>query len=178
MGFGKDGKGAILREDTTITLAALAADDVVLGSSSLSLDGDFRILKSEIIANIRGLTGGEGAALILYMANGDLNAASIEATIEQNGPQARNDRDRQEIAERWVRRIGITGEQSSTVVSTRLFRNEHNGGLLELKPRWTFVRRRTAADGGWSWAIYNNGVTLTTGATVHLLATHYGVWVD
>ncbi len=178
MGFGKDGKGAILREDTTITLAALAADDVVIGSSSLSLDGDFRILKSEIIATARGLTGGEGAALVLSMANGDLTAAQIEATIEQNGPQAQNDRDRQEIAERWVRRVGVTVEHSSTVVSPRMFRNEQNGALLELKPRWTFIRRRTAADGGWSWAVYNNGVTLTTGATVHLLATHYGVWVN
>ncbi len=177
MGFGKDGKGAILREKTVITLAALAADDYVIASSSLSLDGDFRILKSEITCVLRGMTSLEGAGLILYMQNGDLTAAQGEATIEQNGPQARNDRDRQEIAERWVRRVGITGVP--TVNETeRVMRNEHGGGLLTFNPRWTFVRRRTAADGGWSWGVYNDGETITTGGTANLLATHYGVWVD
>ncbi len=177
MGFGKDGKGAILREKTTVTLAALAADDVVIGASSLSLDGDFRILKSEIMCTLRGMTSLEGVGLSLHMANGDLTAAQIEATLEQNGPQARNDRDRQEIAERWVRRVGMT--TGPTVNETeRVFRNEQGGPLLTLKPRWTFIRRRTAADGGWSWAVFNDGVTLTTGATVHIMATHYGVWVS
>ncbi len=176
MGFGKDGKGAILREKTQITLGALAADDVVLATSALSLDGDFRILKSEIIATARGMTSLEGQGLSLYMTNGDLTAVQIEATLEQNGPQAENDRDRMEIAERWVRRVGALG--GPTVNETeRIFLNENGGPLLSINPRWTFVRRRTAADGGWNWAVYNNGVILTTGATVNLLITHYGVWV-
>ncbi len=176
MGFGKDGKGAILKEKTTITLAALAADALVAASSGLLLDGDFRILKSEITCVIKGITSLEGQGLILYMANGDLSASQMEGNIETNGPQSSNDRDRQETAERWVRRVGITG--GPTVNETeRVFRNEHNGALLTINPRWTFKRRRTVGDGGWNWGVYNSGVVLTSGATCDLLATHYGVWV-
>ncbi len=176
MGFGKDGKGAILREKTQVTLGALAADDVAANVSALALDGDFRILKSEITCTLRAITSLEGAGLILYMANADLTAAQIEATIEQNGPQASNDRDRQEIAERWVRRVG-TSPNGTVNLTERMFENEHGGSLLTINPRWTFKRRRTVTDGGWKWAVYNDGVVLTTGATANILATHYGVWV-
>ncbi len=176
MGFGKDGKGAILKEKTTITLGALAADSAVKGASGLLLDGDFRILKSDITAVIRAATSLEGQGLILYMINADLSASQAEGNIETNGPQANNDRDRQETAERWVRRVGITS--GPTVNETeRVFRNEHNSGLLQFNPRWTFKRRRVTGEGGWAWLVYNSGATITTGATVDLLATHYGVWV-
>ncbi len=176
MGFGKDGKGAILREKTQIPLAALAADDLVIANSALSLDGDFRILKSDITCVLRNITSLEGAGLVLYMMNGDLTAAQAEATIEQNGPQASNDRDRQEIAERWVRRVGMS--PNDTVNNTeRSFLNDHGGALLTMNPRWIFVRRRTVTDGGWNWGVYNDGAVLTTGATANILATHYGVWV-
>ncbi len=176
MGFGKDGKGVIVKEKRSITLGALAADDVFVQPSGVLLDGDLRILKSEITAVLRGVTSLEGQGLILYMCNGDLSDADIEANIEGNGPVASNDRDRQEFANRWVRRVGIT--IGSTVNETeRVFRNKYGGGLLEINPRWTFVRRRTVGDGGWSWAVYNSGVVLTTGVVVDLLATHYGVWV-
>ncbi len=76
-----------------------------------------------------------------------------------------------------MRRVAIT--TGPTVNETeRVFRNKYGGGLLNIEPRWTFRRGRTATDGGWNWAVYNDGVTITTGATMHILATHYGVWVS
>ncbi len=176
MGFGKDGKGAILREKVAITLGALAANDVALQSSGIALDGDFRILKSDITCVMRAMTSLEGQGLILYMTNGDLLAAEVEATLETNGPIASNDRVNQEVAERWVRRVGITGGPTVNEVE-RVMRNEHNSGLLSFNPRWTFKRRRTATEGGWNWAVYNDGQALTTGGTANIIATHYGVWV-
>ncbi len=176
MGFGKDGKGAIVKEQTTFALAGLAGQDAVAANSSVQLDMDFRILKSDITAVITGVTSLEGVGLILYMVEGDLNAADVEANIEQNGPVRLGSQVEEEIASRWVRRVGIT--TGPTVNETeRVFKNKYGGALLDLTPRWTFRRARSATDGGWNWDVYNDGVTLTIGATVRILATHYGVWV-
>ncbi len=176
MGFGKDGKGAIVKEQTSLTLAALAGQDMVAATSGVILDEDFRILKSEITAVARAVTSLEGQGLILYMFEGDLSAAEAEVNIEQNGPVRLGKQIEEEVASRWVRRVAIT--TGPTVNETeRVFRNEHGGGLLTINPRWTFRRGRTGADGGWNWGVYNSGVTLTTGAVVDIICTHYGVWV-
>ncbi len=175
MGFGKDGKGAIVKEKVILTLGALAADDLLQQNSAVQLDMDFRILRSDITACLRGITSLEGQGLILYMSQGILTDAETEENIEQNGPLRLGEKLEEEIASRWVRRVGMTA--GPTVNETeRVFRNKHNGPLLELEPRWTFRRSRTATEGGWNWAVYNSGVVLTTGTTVNLIATHYGVW--
>ncbi len=176
MGFGKDGKGAIVKENSGFSLGALAAGDLALSSSSVQLDMDFRILRSDITAVITGATSLEGVGLILYMTEGDLDDAQAEANIEQNGPVRLGQQVEEEIASRWVRRVAIT--TGPTVNETeRVFKNKYGGGLLSMEPRWTFRRGRTATEGGWNWACYNDGVLLTTGAVVNILATHYGVWV-
>ncbi len=176
MGFGKDGKGAIVKEQTPLTLGALAGQDAVGGNSLVSLDMDFRILKSDITAVITGISSLEGQGLILYMTEGDLSTTEAEENIEQLGPIRLGDQVAEEVASRWVRRVGIT--IGPTVNETeRVFRNEYGGGLLKMTPRWTFRRARTANLGGWNWLVYNDGVTITAGAVVHILATHYGVWV-
>ncbi len=177
MGFGKDGKGAIVKEATTVALGALAGQDLVLASSAVQLDMDFRILRSDITCVLTQMTSLEGQGLILYMTEGSLTDAESEENIEQSGPLRLGDQDAEEIASRWVRRVAIT--VGPTVNETeRVFRNEHNGGLLSIEPRWTFRRGRTATEGGWNWAVYNEGITLTTGAQARIKATHYGVWVD
>ncbi len=175
MGFGKDGKGAIIKERTQVTLGALASGDFAQADSLVLLDMDFRSLKSDVTAVVRGITASEGNGMILYMVQGILTAAEAEASIEQNGPIRMGERIEEEVAERWVRRLGIT--QGVATGTERVFLNEAGGGLLSLKPRWTFRRGRTATEGGWNWGVYNAGETITTGAVVDLIATHYGVWV-
>ncbi len=175
MGFGKDGKGAIVKEQTSITLGALAGQGYAQVNSGVLLDMDFRILRSDITCVVNGLTSTEGNGLILYMSQGDLTSAEAEVNIEQNGPNRLGDKILEEVASRWVRRVGIT--QGAEVVTEHVFLNKYGGGLLELEPRWTFRRGRTAVDGGWNWGVYNDGTILTTGATARILATHYGVWV-
>ncbi len=177
MGFGKDGKGAIVKEQTNLSLGALAGQDTVLASSSVVLDADFRILKSEITCVLRGMTSLEGQGLKLYMTNGSLSSTEVEESIEQNGPLRRGDPVAEAIAERWVRQVGIT--VGPTVNETeRVFRGEGNSGLMTIKPRWTFQRGRTGSEGGWNWVIYNSGVSITAGGSGDLVATHYGVWLD
>lgn len=176
MGFGKDGKGAIVKEQTVVTLGALAAKDAAGNDSAVVLDMDFRILRSDITATIVGLTSGEGAGLILYMTEGDLSVSESEVNIEQNGPLRLGQQIEEEVASRWVRRIAATLEVEGQTTVPMV--NKYGGPLLEATPRWTFRRGRTGTEGGWNWVVYNDGVVLTTGATVGILATHYGVWVD
>ncbi len=176
MGFGKDGKGVIVKEQESFALGGLAGQDLILSDSPILLDADFRILKTELTATLTGITSLEGIGLNLYMSEGELTEAQVEANIELNGPLRMGDKDAEEIASRWVRRIGATN--APTVNETeRMFVNEYGGPLISYTPRWTFRRARTATSGGWNWAVYNNGVTITTGATCRILATHYGVWV-
>ncbi len=141
------------------------------------MDEDFRILKTELTATLTEITSLEGAGLILYMTEGELSAASVEANIELNGPVSGGDRAAIEVASRWVRRVATSPNQTVNLTE-RMMVNEYGGSLLSFKPRWTFHRRRTGAEGGWNWGVYNDGVTLTTGATCRILATHYGVWVS
>ncbi len=175
MGFGKDGKGAIIKEKVDFTLGALAGQAPQLANSTVLLDSDFRILKSIVTATLTGLTTGEGNGLHLYMTQGDLSVGEVEANIEQSGPLRMGDRDLMEIAERWVRLLGTL--EGEAVPTERMFHNEEDGSILKINPRWTFRRGRTASEGGWNWVVYNNGVTITTGSTIRILATHYGVWV-
>ncbi len=176
MGFGKDGKGAIVKEQTTFALGALAGQALLGASSGVLLDSDFRILKSEITATLTGITSLEGAGLILYMSEGELSDALVEANIELDGPVSMGDKSQEEIASRWVRRIG-TSPNATVNETERMMVNEYGGSLLKLNPRWTFRRRRTTTEGGWNWNVYNDGVTLTSGTICRILATHYGVWV-
>ncbi len=177
MGFGKDGKGAIVKEQTSITLGAIAAKDLVTGASAVQLDMDFRVLRSDITATMIGMTSLEGAGLILYMAEGSLSSAEQEANVEQNGPLRLGDQTEEEIASRWVRRVATS--PNDTVNNTeRMMVNEYGGHLIKFEPRWTFRRGRTATEGGWNWSAYNDGVALTTGGSIEILATHYGVWVS
>ncbi len=75
MGFGKDGKGAIVKENTTFTIGGLAGQAFLTNDSDVALDSDFRILKTELTAVLTGITSLEGAGLILYMHEGDLTLA-------------------------------------------------------------------------------------------------------
>ncbi len=176
MGFGKDGKGAIVKEQTSLSLGALAGQDAAGVDSAVILDMDFRILRSDVTAVARVVTSLEGQGLILYMTEGDLSVSEGEVNIEQNGPVRLGSQIEEELASRWVRRVGIT--VGPTVNETeRVFRNKYGGGLLDLTPRWTFRRARTGTEGGWNWLVYNSGVTVTTGIVIDIIATHYGVWV-
>ncbi len=171
MGFGKDHRGAILRERIVSgALGALAAQDAV-SFAGLVLEEDFRILKSEIYVNVSTLTAGEGKGLIFGIANGALSAAEIEEAIESGGPLDRNDRVREERSMRNVKALGAM-DKAENAATRSWFTNEAGGLLLLSKHRWTYSNPE-----GWDWWVYNLGGSMTTGALLQLYAVHYGVWV-
>ncbi len=171
MGFGKDGKGAMIRERTTVALSTLAAGTAIKLTGGVTLQEDFRILKSQLTAIVHGLTAGDGVGLLLGICNGELSAAEIAEAINTDGPADRNDRVEQEEAERWVKVLGaLEGAIESTTV---MFHNAEGGPIITSKDRWTYSDPE-----GWAFFVFNaTGSVMSTGANAEVTATHFGVWV-
>lgn len=172
MGFGKDGRGAIIRESRTQALGTLNNEVAIFIGSKLATTDDFRILKSEIFAFIGTLTSGEGPGLIFGLADGELSTGEIGAVINTDGPLGPNDIAVAQIAERPVFVLGQLDDLGASGIKGH-FRSEGGGPKIVFNPRWTFAHTTS-----WNWFIFNNtGANLTTGATVRLVVKNYGVWV-
>ncbi len=172
MGFGKDNKGAILRESTTLTIGAIASGAAAIAVTDITLTEDFRLMKSEINAHVIGLTSGEGAGLVFGIANGALSAAEIQAALIVDGPTGPSDRPAAEVAERRVKVLGMV--RKGTLPDTEMAIEGHNGSLMIVhKGPWTYTNTDK-----WDWFLFNfSGGNITTGASVRILATHYGMWL-
>ncbi len=169
MGFGKDGKGIIIKESKVQALGALAAGSGVLIDTKLALLERFRMLRTELYASVTTLTTGEGTGLLIGLADGDLTLAEIEVAIELEGPLGPNDIVSANAAERPVWWMGAVDRETGTEA---LFENDEGGHMMVLKPRWTFARTKS-----WQFFVYNIGKVLTTGAFVNIRVKSFGVWV-
>ncbi len=169
MGFGKDGKGVILRESRSQALGTLAANTALFIGTKLAMLERFRMLKAEMMATVVGLTGGEGTGLYMGLCDGDLSITELEQAIEGNGPLGPNDIVPMNIAERPTWWLGATDHEIATEA---VFHNQQGGPNMEVMPRWTFARTKS-----WNWFVYNFGTVLTAGSTVTIRVKDFGVWV-
>ncbi len=162
----------IIKETQLTVLGGLAAGAAVVVTGPAITD-DFRIIKSEVHASVEGLTAGEGNNLVFGIANGDLSAAQVAESFVTDGPVNASDRDKAEEAGRFTRMLSGSAQMDDAGTIRQLL-NEHGGPIIEKTIRWTFSKGV-----GWDWFIFNNdGGALTTGSTLRLMATHYGVWVN
>lgn len=165
--------GQIIREETTIALAALASKTALpFGDLNNAMVEDFRILKSEVVAFIDGLTANEADDIYLGIANGELTAAEIAEAIVMDGPLNRNDRLLTERSMRFVKIFASLELKNPATDVKGAFVDRSNSAMMVIKPRWTF-----ANPDAWNWFIFNNGTALTTGSSVRLIASSYGLWV-
>ncbi len=171
IGFGKDGKGEIIREARSQALSTLQAGGGIIIGTKLATTEDFRIIRTDVQSSITGLTSSEGKGLALYLVDGVFTIAEFEAAIEANGPLGPNEAVAAEIAMRFERWLGEVVDAAGTA-GDAIIRNEKGGALLQDTIRWTFSRTKS-----WNWVLFNHGVALTTGATVFIKAKNYGVWV-
>ncbi len=187
MGFGKDNKGAIIRETGTATLGTLAQNTALaIGSAvTTNLQSPFRILKTQVFAAIEEISASAqdkstGSGLLLGIANGELTVAEIAEAFTVDGPTDRNERLQQEKAERGVFLIGMfkpaliaqgAADYSGTTGDTG---SHHPNMQLEVvhKQPWTYLDPEA-----WQFFVYNIGIALNTGGKCKLVATHFGVWV-
>ncbi len=171
MGFGKDGKGQIIKERTVITVGNLGATVVVKSAGGIegSLGEDFRILKTEYFIVQTGEWGALGDQVIIGMADNELSVAEIAENLNLDGPIDRNDN---LLNERVFRPVWMFNHLlgTSTVI---LEEPTDDGNALVQNVKWTFSNPE-----GWVWFAYNPLLAaLTAGATFIIQAKHFGVWV-
>lgn len=171
MGFGKDGMGVILKQSISSTLGTLDSDTALFITAKPALLERFRMLKSEVMVLIEGLTTGDGGGLSLWLADGDLSVTEVEEAIEGNGPLGPNDTVIAAISDRFVMWVGATVNRGSNVEQGMIGRDS-GSPLCVVKPRWTFGRTKS-----WNFVVYNLGAQLTTGSTLNLRVKNFGIWV-
>ncbi len=173
MGFGKDGKGAIIRETVIVTPGALAAGAAILGTAGVTLDTtSFRILKTDYFVSQRTAWQADGDEIYIGLANGTLSVTEIAETMGNDGPVDRNESVAAAIAERAVWPLLDLKDLPPSGAS--FSEPSNNGQKMSFNPKWTFTPTE-----GWSWFAFNPlSAALTTGAVFVIHATHYGVWVD
>lgn len=170
MGFGKNDTGVIIRDNSAIALSTLGGETAIVITTDITWGEDFRLLKSEFMAIVEGLTSAEGRGLVIGIADGELTAIEIAECLQADGPGDRNDNEANERATRPVWLIGALDISGQTIGR---FRGSMGSFLMEWKKRWTFSNPE-----GLEFFVYNqSGTALTTGATVRVDATHYGVWL-
>ncbi len=171
MGFGKDGKGVIIRRQQTVVLLTLADQAALFIGSKLAIADDFRMLKTECFCTLRGGTAGDVGGLLFGLADADLTPAEVAAGIAANAPTDANDQVGSDLAERPSWLFGALVPDSSGTAGN--FVGIDGSPMLVLKPRWTFGTTKS-----WAMFIYNNtGSALTTGASVDLIEKSFGVWI-
>ncbi len=169
MGFGKDGKGALIRESTSLDLGTLGAVTAIKADAALVIGDDFRLLKSEIMATLERDLGGTDEAVLIGIADNELSVAEIAECLVANGPIDRNDN----LAnERAMRPVWIIGQFRGVGAVETI----HMGlPIIHKGKPWTFSNPE-----GWTFFAFNpTGAALadTNTPEVKLFATHYGVWV-
>ncbi len=172
MGFGKDGKGVIIRDRDTITLGALSTISAIKQGAPLAITEDFRMLKGRLYWELEAGTfvAGDGP-ILLGICNDELSAVEIAEAINADGPLGPDDAVGGEQAERAVFLL----EQDPIVFTEELGadREGFQQGVVDVTQRWTYYN-----NSGWSLFAYNMGSGgLTTGGLIRLNATYYGVWV-
>jgi len=173
MGFGKDKKGEIIRENSSQAVGTLAAQTALLLGSALAITEDFRMLKAEVMADVISVTSLELQNLWLGLADGVLTLAEIEAAIENQGPLNRHDPTESAISMRPVWIYGVTQQGPAGVTEKGFTDAMTNARLIVAKPRWTFGQTT-----GWQWFLYNNGTAPTSGATVRIKTKVFGLFLD
>lgn len=170
MGFGKDGKGVIIREIVTLTAGALGVGAAVKHTGGATLETTpFRILKTEYFVTIQGNFGAEGDEVIVGMCDGELSTTEIANCLGANGPGDRNNHAAHNNAMLPVWTLSQHKEAHDAATSY------HAGdvGKITFNPKWTF-----GATEGWSFFAYNPlAGSLTSGLVLRIHAKHYGVWV-
>ncbi len=172
MGFGKDGKGAILYDRVVSGgITALTNQDLVAlnGSYSGALLEDFRIIRMDYWMAIRG-----AQAIVLFdgpawvgIADSRYTAAEIEECLESLVINRGNTEEEEAMRAVWPLEMIMIPDPDTGDTSGLVRKGSKN-------INWTFTNPN-----GWKYWVYNaSGVNFITGSTLELQAKIFGVWVS
>ena len=169
MGFGKDGKGIIIRESRSQAVGTLATQVPLIVGTNLATLECFRMLKGEVAVTVIGATAGDLNNLWFGLADGDLSGTEIDECLEANGPLGPNDII---LSNRALRPVWLMGSVTAQANANMGFTGEDGGTMLNVVPRWTFASTKS-----WNWFVYNLGSAPTSGASILIRTKLFGVWV-
>ncbi len=169
MGFGKDRKGVIFRQNDEITLLTLGSGSVLTQDNVPATSDSLRIIKSEGSASVSGATLVEGdGPIALYLASNDLTVAEIAAVINPAGGGAPLNRDDIVGNDVTMRPVYYLGHMEFVPIGV--------GGSVMME--WSRTIRWTFGDStGFAIVAFNEGSALTTGGKVSFSHRAFGVWV-
>ncbi len=163
-----------LWEDVTITLGTLAALDLIAATSGV-LDGateqGFRVFDGSFAADLDGKTTAEGPVVVGLSLN--LSGSNIESIMEAK-PGSKF-----EVINTfpgsWIRPLWML-HRSATAGMLSLDGNARAIGTFMHIPKiqWSIPEGEFAT---W-WAYNLFGSALTTGTTIRIFGSYYGVWLN
>ncbi len=159
-GFGKDGKGYIMRDNFEQAPGTLTAGDVISVAHG-ALERKFRILKTE--GWVSWNPGAVGDTILVGIADANLTSAEIEEALEAL-PVDQFDVPGIEHIMRPVFPLAMLGSGSIGF---------HDGVAILNTKGWTYDLE------GWTFFVRNmDGATALTASELYWSLTHYGMWVD
>ncbi len=169
MGFGKDKKGVIFRQQDLVSLGTLATLTVKKQANPPSMTDSFRMIKSEGRGSLEFAVQVEGdGPLELYLASDDLTEAEIATALGDSSgfPLSRGDIGGSDVAMRPIFYLGQVPFEAG------------DGGK-SIAIEWSKTVRWTFDDSaGFTLALLNRGSgALTTGGFFRFQHTAFGVWV-
>ncbi len=151
-------------DDFVLNLLTLAAGDVTAGT--FKIDGSrgqgFRVAKSMLHVHLIGKTATEGP--ITFGVAFNMTAAAIEAAIEADPQASIEDNSRGEGT--YIMPLGMI-----TLADTEGRLSPRAGYVIS--PNWSIIEGQNYQ----FWAFNMSGGALTTGAALHVFASHFGVWL-
>ncbi len=160
--YGKYTSYFFPRISSTLALATLAAQDMLIGSSLGAVDAPTWLSKVRANWNISDLTQGDGP-IVVGLAHSDYTAAEIEEWYEAQAAWSTNDKIAQEQAGRKCRQVGTLMNQGTSSAS------QGDAVLNDGKPVTTKCGWRMNDGEGLVFWAYNDGdAVLITGSKLTL----------
>lgn len=145
------------RVSSTLALATLAAQDMLIGSSLGAVDAPTWVSKIRAAWAINDLAGPDGP-VVVGIAHSDYTAAEVEEWYEASAAWQTNDKIAQEQASRKIRMVGAFGSENA---ETQVL---NDGKPITTKLGW----RCNDGEGITFWAYNDGAAVLITGSAVHL----------
>ncbi len=160
--FTKSERSGILYDEGNVSLSTLANKVALTIGSKIdgSRENGFRILRTDYWITGHDFTAGE-YPITVGLSFGSLSVAEIAEAFAAD-PQSSDKRNLIEQTMRPIFILGILGDTGDMRFLTGT-----------VKPRWSSPEGAAVK----FFAYNSTGATLTTGASVRLIAKHFGVWL-